>query len=273
MHLTQPFTFLLAVLLSYTTAHSDSDSVYGGPSARSRTSLPAVITSCTKPNVVALTFDDGPYINMTDISDMFTKHDVKATFFVNGDNYDCIYDPDVVKRVQYTFNAGHQIASHTWSHPNLNKCSADKIALEIDRLDAALLKILGIKTQFLRPPYGNYNNQVRQVAASRNKTLLTWDFDSGDSVGEDWEDSETDYDAQIQNHVENLIALNHETQPDTVAHIVPWVIPELQSNGYELVTVADCLGLDPYTFKGPFGTELVDMQEVMPSSSDHSISS
>ena len=41
----------------------------------------------------------------------------------NGNNWDCIYDPHQVNSLQTSFAAGHQIASHTWSHPDLKKLS------------------------------------------------------------------------------------------------------------------------------------------------------
>ncbi|KAJ7075190.1 carbohydrate esterase family 4 protein [Mycena belliarum] len=215
---------------------------------------PKVIESCVQPNTVAMTFDDGPYIYQTVVSDVLTKYNVTGTFFVNGDNYDCIYDSDVVDRLRYTFMAGHQIASHTWSHPNLKKLSANKITEEIVRLDTALLAILGIRTNFMRPPYGNYNTLVRQTAADQNKTLITWDWDSGDSVGESYQDSETDYDKIVAEHPTTLLALNHETEKNTAHYLVEYAVTKLLDAGYKLVTVAECLDLPLYASQGPFGT-------------------
>jgi hypothetical protein len=41
----------------------------------------------------------------------------------------------------------------------------------------ALEKILGVSPAFMRPPYGEYDEQVRAVAGSRNQTLVLWDFE------------------------------------------------------------------------------------------------
>ncbi|KAJ7901568.1 carbohydrate esterase family 4 protein [Mycena leptocephala] len=199
-------------------------------------SLATVYDKCVVNNTVALTFDDGPYIYMTNVSDLLTKHNAK----------------DVVGRLRYTYNAGHQICSHTWSHPNLKSLNAQQITTEITRLDKALLDVLSIKTPFLRPPYGNYNNLVRQTAKKNSKSLVVWDFDSGDSVGETWEQSEIDYNAIIAKHPQTLLALNHETEVNTTLYLLPTVIPRLQAAGYKLVTLAECLGLEPYTFVGTF---------------------
>ena len=38
----------------------------------------------------------------------------------------CIYDADEVKRVQYVYGKGHQVASHTWSHRDLTTLTWDQ---------------------------------------------------------------------------------------------------------------------------------------------------
>lgn len=45
-----------------------------------------VVTSC-KPGYVALTFDDGPYKFTNELLDLLESESVKATFFVNGNNF------------------------------------------------------------------------------------------------------------------------------------------------------------------------------------------
>ena len=41
-------------------------------------------TACTTPGVVALTFDDGPYVYTQSIVDQLTAAGQRATFFQNG---------------------------------------------------------------------------------------------------------------------------------------------------------------------------------------------
>lgn len=59
---------------------------------------------------MSLSFDDGPtYGNVTaDISRIFENKKAKTTFFVNGNNYRCIYD--AADELLARFGAGHQIA-------------------------------------------------------------------------------------------------------------------------------------------------------------------
>jgi len=211
-----------------------------------RANLAQVITKCTVPNTAAMTFDDGPEQYIYNISKQLLAVGGKGTFFWNGNNYGCIYDEVNVKRVKYAYNAGHMVASHTWSHPDLTTLSFDQIHDEMWRVEQALERIIGVKPAFMRPPYGNYNNLVRQVAAQRGQKLVTWDFDSGDSTGSTAAQSNAAYDSLVKKHPSTILALNHEVYETTAHKVVPHAIKDLQSKGYKLVTVAECLGLEPY---------------------------
>jgi len=72
----------------------------------------SLIYSCTVPNTVALTFDDGPFDYTEHVLDLFDQYDAKATFFLNGHNWGYMTDrPDTVVRM---INEGHQVGSHTY---------------------------------------------------------------------------------------------------------------------------------------------------------------
>ncbi|KAG8733873.1 Carbohydrate esterase 4 protein [Ceratobasidium sp. 414] len=215
-----------------------------------RRALAQVITKCTTPNTVALTFDDGPYWYLYDISKALVAAGAKGTFFFNGNNYGCIYDADNVKRVKYAYGKGHQIASHTWAHKDLSTLTWDQVHDEMWRVEQAFEKIVGVSPAFMRPPYGNYNDNVRAAASVRGQKLVTWDFDSMDSLGATPAQSKQLYDQLIAEHPSTILALNHEVYERTAHEVVPYVIPKLQAAGYQLVTVADCLGLSPYQSVG-----------------------
>lgn len=102
------------------------------------------------------------------------------------------------------------VASHTWSHPDLTTLNSNQINDEMHRIDQALQRLLGVTPAFMRPPYGNYNNLVRQVAQSRGQKLVTWDFDSGDSIGATASQSNKAYDALAKKRPSTILALNHE---------------------------------------------------------------
>jgi len=214
-----------------------------------RAPLAQVITKCTVPNTAALTFDDGPFSYIRDISEQLIAAGGKGTFFWNGNNFRCIYDQDSVERVKYAYGAGHMVASHTWRHADLATLNADQITSEMQRVDEALQRLLGVTPAFMRPPYGSYNDLVREIAGERGQTIVLWDFDSGDSRGSTEAQIEQVYDALAGRHPSNVLALNHEIYgqiSDSVRH----AIQALTGAGYNLVTVAECLGMEPYLSVG-----------------------
>src|SRR6266446_1341008 len=72
---------------------------------------------------VAMTFDDGPSAKLTPkLLDLLAAHHIKATFFLIGQNV--AQKPDIVAR---EVREGHEIANHSWSHPNLAKMSDDGV--------------------------------------------------------------------------------------------------------------------------------------------------
>ena len=74
----------------------------------------SIISSCTVPGTVALTFDDGPYIYTSRILDTLRASNIPATFFVNGDNWSNILNADNQALVKRMVAEGHQVGSHTY---------------------------------------------------------------------------------------------------------------------------------------------------------------
>ncbi|KAF9001487.1 carbohydrate esterase family 4 protein [Cyathus striatus] len=225
-----------------------------GSPVEERQTLARVITSCTTPNTAALTFDDGPWVYLYDVSKALVAANATGTFFFNGNNYACIYDADEIKRVKYAYSKGHQIGSHTWSHPDLTTLSWDQIHDEMWRVEQALQRIIGVTPAFMRPPYGSYNDLVRQASAVRGQSLALWDFDSEDSVGATVAQSKSLYDQLVSRRPSNVLALNHETYETTAHQVLPYAIQKLQAAGYRLVSLAECVGLPAYQSVGTPGT-------------------
>lgn len=210
----------------------------------SRDGKSAVYTRCKNEGDFALTFDDGPYKYNSEIVNELNQAGAIGTFFVNGNNYDCIYDK--ADELIAAFDAGHIIASHSWSHVDITTISGDQLHDDIDHIEGALKKILGIRPRLFRPPYGNYNDEALEVLKSRGYSTILWSMDSGDSTGKTVSQSEQEYKNQGRKFPQPGIGLNHETYQHTAEEIVPFAITELQKAGYKLVSVSECLGLEPY---------------------------
>ncbi|KAJ7504954.1 hypothetical protein B0H11DRAFT_450058 [Mycena galericulata] len=209
-----------------------------------------VYSDCINAKDIALTFDDGPYIYLRSISDQFTAAGAKATFFMNGNNWDCIYDADRISDVQYAYAAGHMIGSHTWAHADLTSLTTPQIQDAMFRMEEAFSRIIGILPGFLRPPYGDYNDNIESIAFGRGQNLAMWDWDTGDADGNTTAQSEAVYNDVISSGVTNALILEHETEETTATVLVPYAIKLFQSHGFNLVTMAQCLGVQPYKAVG-----------------------
>ncbi|KAJ6459008.1 chitin deacetylase [Mycena sanguinolenta] len=214
--------------------------------------VPQVVYGCQNANQIAMTFDDGPYIYLRQISDAFTAANASATFFMNGNNWACVYDPARVSDVQHAFKAGHMIGSHTWGHTDLtaNNLTSDQMNDQLYRMELAFSRMLGVKPAFMRPPYGNYNDDVLSVMSSRGQSAAMWDTDTGDADGNNVTTSEGVYDQVANANLPNALILEHETEKTTAEQLVPYAINLFQSKGYKLVTLADCIGAQPYQAVG-----------------------
>ena len=139
--------FLKSLLLSLLSA-----TALASPVELEKRQLPVgqVIYSCTVPNTVALTFDDGPAGYTSQLLDLLAAQGVKATFFLNGQNFGNIYSYSGV--VQRMVNEGHQVGSHTWAHADLATLDAAGVTSQMTQLEDALMSIIGKFPTYMRPP-------------------------------------------------------------------------------------------------------------------------
>lgn len=172
-----------------------------------------------------------------------------------GNNWACIYDhADTLLNLQA---AGHTLASHTWSHPDLTKLDYNGIDQELEKVEAAFIKILGLKPTYFRPPYGNYNDLVLQVLRDRGyQKVFIWSDDTEDADGQS-----VSYGQNVITSAANTagphMVLMHSTEPHTHDQLVPFALTAFKNKGYGIVSADTCLGSDgewPYVYIGPPGT-------------------
>lgn len=180
--------------------------------------------------LVAVTFDDGPGQYTNGLLDELAKRDVVVTFFVQGCNAERY--GGVIKKA---YEAGHQIASHTYNHPNLVKLSTEEVQKQLSRTRDILNQAIGVENNYmLRPPYGSYNAAV--LAASGTPVIL-WSVDTLD-----WKTRRADavYQHIVNDTRDGSIILMHDLYPTTVEGALRG-IDYLREQGYELVTVSELL--------------------------------
>ncbi|ORY59957.1 uncharacterized protein BCR38DRAFT_459964 [Pseudomassariella vexata] len=202
-----------------------------------------VITRCTQPGVVALTFDDGPFIYTEELLDTIAASGFRVTFFVNGNNYDNINNH--ASTIQRMVAEGHQVGSHTWDHGDLATMDTAGITSEMTQLEDALVGILGFFPQYMRPPYFSYNDNTLATLGDLGYHVIQADIDTLDwqnSTPSTIGGSEEIYEEGLENG--GTLSLMHDVYQTTVETLVPQAIKDIQGRGLTSVTVGECLG-DP----------------------------
>lgn len=190
--------------------------------------------SCAAVKCVALTFDDGPSPYTDRLLQVLKDNDAKATFFEIGNKVAA--NPAGAKRV---VDAGMELGSHTWEHPNMTTIPPEDIAAQFSRANDAIVAATGRKPALYRPAGGLSNPAVRQAAGNFGLAEILWDV-----IPFDWaNDSNTAATRQVlmAQIKPGSVVLFHDTYSSTV-DLVYQFIPVLKANGYRLVTVSELLG-------------------------------
>jgi peptidoglycan/xylan/chitin deacetylase (PgdA/CDA1 family) len=182
---------------------------------------------CAKVKCVALTFDDGPGPDTRQLLEALAAHDARATFFLTGQNAG-VYHRTVAAQVA----AGHEVANHTWNHPDLTRRSAAEIRSQLARTDAAIEAAGGSAPTLMRPPYGAVNATVRREVT---QPIVLWSVDT-----EDWKYKDS---ARVAEYTAKTvrpgdIVLLHDIHATSVA-AVPTILETLAERGYHFVTVSE----------------------------------
>jgi cellulose synthase/poly-beta-1,6-N-acetylglucosamine synthase-like glycosyltransferase len=210
-----------------------------------------------KEKTLALTFDDGPSDDYTiPILNILKKYNVKATFFVVGENAESF--PSIIKRM---WSEGHEIGSHTFTHPNLGNVSKRRTMLELNATQRALQGILKRSTTLFRPPY---NADAEPVSAEEIQPVITatqlgyltigelidpqdWQLYKTDSEGnqslrtvEDMADSIFDQIRQVKGN--SILLHDGGGNREKTIQVLDIIIPKLLAQGYKFETISQLIG-------------------------------
>jgi hypothetical protein len=116
----------------------------------------------------------------------------------------------------------------------------------------AFANLVGVKPAYMRPPYLDTGGQFLSTMSSLGYKAVTMDVDSKDWNGASPSQSQQ-YFQQAGAGGNGHIPLMHETYASTVQQLTPWVIQWAKQNGLKMVTVAECLGGQPYQQTGLTG--------------------
>ncbi len=199
---------------------------------------------------VAITFDDGPHPRITPfLLSVLARRSVRATFFLVGKQ--CLVYPELVRQI---VAAGHEVASHSFTHANMRRLSELDIMRELAESRWAIRQACDRSVVLFRPPGGHYSPTVRAVCARMGFRPVFWTANICRYAGDP-------RDKIIAGLVADLadggIVLLHNGEDETPL-IIEELLDRLIAAGFKLGPVGELAGVPhPYfALEGPDGVRL-----------------
>jgi peptidoglycan/xylan/chitin deacetylase (PgdA/CDA1 family) len=169
------------------------------------------------------------------IVNALVQHRVPATIFIGGS-----WAKDEAEALKaLAKNPLFELGNHTYSHPHLTWKTDDRIREELARTQEEIAGLTGVKPSLFRPPFGEYDDRVVQIAKELGLRTVEYDLPSGDPG------------APTDKLVEWVV---HEAKPGSIvvmhlnhvkfhtADALPEIIAGLRARGFTFVKVSDLAG-------------------------------
>ncbi|KAF8979148.1 chitin deacetylase [Entomortierella lignicola] len=209
------------------------------------------MVSCPNTDDWGLTYDDGPNPATTDMMAHLKEKGATATFFIVGSRV--LEYPDILKE---EVAQGHHIASHTWSHSGLTTLTNEQIVAEIRWSEKIIRDVTGLSVKYIRPPYGDVDNRVREILRQMGYTTVIWTlgWDTNDWRVAFKQIKSSEVIESFKNALNNRplvkspqgipagpITLQHDINVDTI-EISKQVLPLGMAEGLKPMSLAQCMG-------------------------------
>ena len=185
------------------------------------------------------------------ILETLRNNNVKITFFIVGEWVDKY--PEAVKKIA---EEGHEIGTHSNTHPHVNKLSSEKNLEEIKTSVNKIEKIINQKVTLYRTPYGEYNDIVIETAKNNGYFPIQWNIDTLDYEGLNCEQMWNRIKSKLSN---GAIILSHNGTEHT-ADSLDTLINNIKNQGYNFVKVSDLIYKDNYIINSN-GTQILQQDE------------
>lgn len=128
---------------------------------------------------ISITFDDGPTEVVTEqILDILKDYGVKATFFCIGKHI--LNNAEIIKRMDLE---GHIVGNHSLSHSYwFDLYTGQRMFNELKETEDIIIKTIGKKTKFFRPPYGVTNPALKKAVNKLDYKAIGWNLKSMDTM-------------------------------------------------------------------------------------------
>lgn len=213
------------VVLSGTGAHT----VFYGDNLRK---LP-IYSVKTEEKKIAISFDCAWGTDYTDsLLQTMENENVRCTFFMVEfwtEKY-----PEYVKKIN---SYGHEIGTHSATHPYMSKLSREAIVKELTTSCEAIESITRKKVEVFRPPYGDYDDLLIDTATELGLYTIQWSVDSLD-----WKNlSAEEICSRVLSRVGSGSIVLFHNQGLNTAKALPEIIRELKDRGYVFVPVGELI--------------------------------
>lgn len=220
---------LVCVSLGFMLVATGAQSVFLGYQAR-RVPIYSVDTAEKK---VALTFDAAWGADKTSkIVEILSSEGIEGTFFLVG-----FWSEKYADKIKEIDAAGFDIGTHSNTHPKMSQLSREQVESELVTSMNLITNVTGKEVKFFRPPYGDYNDQLIDVATGLNLKTIQWSVDSLDWKGI----SADEIQRRVLRSVEpGSIVLFHNAAENT-PEALPGIIEGLIADGYTIVPISQIL--------------------------------
>ncbi len=186
--------------------------------------------------MIALTFDDGPSQYTSQLLDVLEANQAKATFMMLGTSIEN-YGAETIPRM---IQLGCTLGNHSYDHPDMRKLSLDQVRQQFTRTDELIAPYNnGAGASVIRFPYGEY---TKDKSAATARPCFFWNIDTLDW---DSQDASAIYNVVMSQVSGGDIVLLHDIYRATVEASASF-IPQLQAQGYQLVTLKDLAAAHGY---------------------------
>lgn len=182
---------------------------------------------------IAISFDAAWGSDKTEkILQILDEQGIKANFFLVGMWVD--KNEELVKEID---QKGHEIGTHSNTHPDFVKLSKEQMELELETSKKKITNITGKEVTLFRAPYGSYNNTVLTIAENKGLKTIQWDVDSLDWKGISAGQIAGNVIKKVQS---GSIILCHNNA-EHIVEALPSILTTLKANGYKFVTIGELL--------------------------------
>ena len=210
------------------------------PPAASPASAVVVAHGLRTKKKVALTFDACSTRHPSSYDAIVTKVLVEtktpATIFLGGQ-----WIQDEKEHARYLASLpGFELGNHSYDHPHLKQISDERIREELRRTQEVLFEVTGRKATLFRPPYGEYDERIVNLAAEMGLTTIEYDLPSGDPDKHVTKEKLVEY---VTSSARNgsIIVMHINQRGWHTAEALPDIITILRKRGFTLVTVGELL--------------------------------